>query len=75
MSLGKLPLHLFYGEATPDEQALSSFSHRKLKQLSTSWDLWLDRNGMERTGTRFLQPSLTQAALYFLGSLARLGIE
>jgi hypothetical protein len=34
-------LHLFHGEATFDEQALGSFTRHKLKQLPTSWDLWL----------------------------------
>jgi hypothetical protein len=34
-------LHLFHGEATFHEQAPGSFTRHKLKQLATSWDLWL----------------------------------
>jgi hypothetical protein len=34
-------LHLFHGEATFDEQALGCSTRHKLKQLPTSWDLWL----------------------------------
>jgi hypothetical protein len=36
-----LLLHLFHGEAPFDEEAFGSFTRHKLKQLPTSWDLWL----------------------------------
>jgi hypothetical protein len=34
-------VHHFRDEVTPDEQALGSFTCRKLKQLSGTWDIWL----------------------------------